>query len=116
MGLFYTTTLSHAPLLVMSFSFLKGFGVHNQAEPVLHNPLTPLGDKGVEITKPLVGFVDNIKVGVLGSLGFVLLFYTVISLMQKIERVFNYVWQIKSVAAGRRFGHGSSCRELDACI
>ena len=60
------------------------------------NLLAPLGDKGVEISERIVGFVDNVKVGVLGSLGFVLLFYTVVSLMQKIERAFNYVWQIKT--------------------
>jgi len=40
--------------------------------------------------------VDNMQVRVLGSVGFVLLFYTVLSLMQKIEMAFNEVWQISS--------------------
>src|SRR5690606_9533556 len=39
---------------------------------------------------------DNVQVGVLGSVGFVLLFYTVVSLMQKIEHAFNDVWQVGS--------------------
>lgn len=104
MSLVYTTILSLVPLLAISFSILKGFGVHNQVEPMLLNLLAPLGDKGVEITERIVGFVDNVKVGVLGSLGFVLLFYTVVSLMQKIERAFNYVWRIKSERSmGQRF-------------
>ena len=104
MSLVYTTILSLVPLLAISFSILKGFGVHNQVEPVLLNLLAPLGDKGVEISERIVGFVDNVKVGVLGSLGFVLLFYTVVSLMQKIERAFNYVWQIKTERSiGQRF-------------
>ncbi len=103
-SLVYTTILSLVPLLAISFSILKGFGVHNQVEPMLLNLLAPLGNKGVEITERIVGFVDNVKVGVLGSLGFVLLFYTVVSLMQKIERAFNYVWQIKSERSmGQRF-------------
>jgi membrane protein len=34
------------------------------------------------------------QVGVLGFVGFVMLFYTVLSLMQKIEAAFNEVWQV----------------------
>ena len=94
MGLVYTTLLAIVPLLAVSFSVLKGFGVHNQLEPIMLNVLAPLGDKGVEITRTIIGFVDNIKVGVLGSLGLVLLFYTVVSLIQKIERAFNYTWRV----------------------
>ena len=43
MGLVYTTLLSLVPLLAVSFSVLKAFGVHNQVEPALLNLLTPLG-------------------------------------------------------------------------
>ncbi len=94
MSLVYTTLLSTVPLLAVSFSVLKGFGVHNQLEPILTNLLEPLGPRGVEISRNVIGFVENIKVGVLGSLGLVFLLYTVVSLTQKIESSFNYVWQV----------------------
>ena len=94
MSLVYTTLLSMVPLLAISFSVLKGFGVHNQIEPLMLGVLEPLGDNGVEITERVREFVENIKAGVLGSLGLGLLVYTVISLMQKIERAFNYVWYV----------------------
>ena len=94
MSLVYTTLLSLVPLLAVSFSVLKGFGVHNQIEPMLLHVLEPLGNKGAEITKYIIGFVNNIKVGILGTMGIALLFYTVISLIQKIERAFNYTWKI----------------------
>jgi len=94
MGLVYTTLLAIVPLIAVSFSVLKGFGVHNQIEPALLNILEPLGDKGVEITSRIIEFVDNIKVTVLGSVGLALLFYTVVSLMQKIERAFNFTWRV----------------------
>jgi len=94
MSLVYTTLLSTVPLLAVSFSVLKGFGVHNQLEPILANVLAPLGPRGLEISSNVVGFVENIKVGVLGSLGLVFLLYTVVSLTQKIESSFNYVWQV----------------------
>jgi len=104
MRLVYTTLLSLVPLLAISFSILKGFGVHNQIEPMLLGLLEPLGSKGVEITERIIEFVDNVKVGVLGSLGFALLFYTVVSLMQKIERAFNTVWHVTQARSlGQRF-------------
>jgi membrane protein len=94
MSLVYTTLLSIVPLLAVSFSVLKGFGVHNRLEPLLYNLLLPLGPDSVEITSKIIGFVENVEVGVLGSVGFALLIYTVVSLMQKIESAFNYVWRI----------------------
>ena len=104
MSLVYTTLLSLVPLLAISFSVLKGFGVHNQIEPLLLGVLEPLGEKGVEITGRVIGFVENVKAGVLGSLGFALLIYTVISLMQKIERAFNDVWYVtRHRTLARRF-------------
>lgn len=94
MSLVYTTLLSLVPLLAVSFSVLKAFGVHNQIEPLLLNLLAPLGDQGIQITANIIGFVENMKVGVLGSLGVALLFYTVIALMQKIEGAFNHTWRV----------------------
>jgi membrane protein len=94
MSLVYTTLLSLVPLLAISFSILKGFGVHNRIEPFLQGMLEPLGEKGVEITDRIIDFVNNVQVGVLGFVGFLLLFYTVISLLQKVERSLNYIWHV----------------------
>jgi membrane protein len=95
MSLVYTTLLALVPLLAVSFSILKGFGVHNEIEPLLLNFLKPLGDRGLELGTRIIGFVDNVKAGILGSVGLALLIYTVISLLQKIERAFNYTWRVK---------------------
>ncbi|MCR4345978.1 MAG: YihY/virulence factor BrkB family protein [Sulfuricaulis sp.] len=96
MSLVYTTLLSLVPLLALAFSVLKGFGVQNQVRPALLALLAPLGEQGVEITDQVIGFVNNIQVGVLGALGLGLLIYTVITLLQKIEHAFNFVWRVKS--------------------
>ncbi|RPI35191.1 MAG: YihY/virulence factor BrkB family protein [Nitrospiraceae bacterium] len=95
MGLVYSTLLSIVPVLAISFSVLKAFGVHNQAEPYLREFLAPLGSRGDEITARIIGFVDNMRAGMLGSLGFAALLYTVISVIQKIEEAFNYIWRVK---------------------
>ena len=95
MSLVYTTLLSLVPLLAVSFSVLKAFGVHNQVEPLLNTLLLPLGEKGAEITHTIITFVDNVKVGVLGAVGLALLIYTVVSVIQKIEDAFSFIWQIR---------------------
>ncbi len=94
MGLVYTTLLSIVPLLAFSFSVLKGFGVHNNLEPMLLAFLEPLGERGAELARTTVGFVDNMRVGVLGALGLAMLIYTVVSLLKKIEMAFNYTWRV----------------------
>lgn len=101
-SLVYTTLLSLAPLLAVSFSVLTAFGVHNQMEPVLLELVAPLGKQGAEIVERIIGFVSNIKVGVLGFVGFAMLFYTVLSLLQKIEESFNYVWRVTRLRSFQR--------------
>ena len=104
MSLVYTTLLSMVPLLALSFSVLKAFGVHNRIEPMLQDLLAPLGEQGHEITGRLVEFIDHMNVGVLGSLGLALLIYTVVSLMEKIEESFNSIWHVAQLRnLGERF-------------
>ncbi len=93
MSLVYTTLLSLVPLLAVSFSVLKGFGAHDALHPLLLSALEPLGALGGEIAERIFGFVDNMRVGVLGSLGMAMLLYTVITLIGKIEQVLNYTWR-----------------------
>lgn len=95
MGLVYGTLLAIVPFLALSFSVLKSFGVHNQLEPLLQNLLlAPLGGRGQEIIDNVLGFVDNIQVRVLGAVGLGLLVFTVLSLVQKVDRAFNETWRV----------------------
>lgn len=95
-GLVYSTLLSLVPLLAVSFSVLKAFGVHNALEPFLIDIMTPLGPAAADLAQRIVGFVNNMKVGVLGFVGLGLLIYTVVSLIQKIEEAFNAIWRVRS--------------------
>jgi len=104
MSLVYTTLLSIVPLLALSFSVLKAMGAHNEIEPFLFQFLLPLGAQGQQVGENIIGFIDNIKVGVLGSVGLGLLIYTVLSLVQKIESSFNLIWHVESTRSiGERF-------------
>jgi len=96
MSLVYTTILSMVPLMAVSISVLKGFGIRGQLEPVLTNLLEPLGAQSAELSARIVGFVENMQIGVLGALGIGLLIYTSISLILKIETSFNHIWHLHS--------------------
>lgn len=94
MGLVYTTLLAIVPTMAVGFSVLKGFGLHNEIMPVLLHILEPLGAQSERIAIEFIAFVDNIDVGLLGVMGIAFLFYTILALIHKIERAFNYTWHI----------------------
>ena len=94
MSLVYTTLLSLIPLLAISFSILKGLGVHNKVEPYVRGKLDPLGKEGVDIASRIFDAVDKVQAGLLGVVSLLLLIYTAISLLQKVERALNFIWHV----------------------
>jgi membrane protein len=73
---------------------LKAFGYHRELEPVLFEFLRPLGAQGSELTTKIMEFVENVQGTLLGTIGFVFLLYTVVSLIQKIEEALNFTWHV----------------------
>jgi len=106
MSLVYTTLLSLVPLLAVSFSVLKAFGVHAKFLIVIYYFLEPLGESGIDLSMKIIGFVENVKVSVLGSIGLSALIYTVISTIQKAESALNYIWHINGTRSfSQRFSN-----------
>jgi membrane protein len=56
--------------------------------------LAPLGSQADEISSRIIGFVENVQVGVLGFVGLATLFCTVVSLLGRVEESFNHIWRI----------------------
>jgi membrane protein len=94
MSLTYSTLLSLVPFLAVMFSVLKAFGVQNALEPFLAQTLQPLGTDAAEVTSRIISFVDNLQVGILGTAGVAMLFYTVVTLVAKIEDALNRIWRL----------------------
>lgn len=94
MSLVYTTLLSIVPLLAFSFSVLKGLGVHEDLPNRLSGLLAPLGPKGAEYTEKLIEIVEGVNGKALAGIGLAFFLYTVISMVQKTEESFNYVWYV----------------------
>jgi membrane protein len=103
MSLTYSTLLSLVPFLAVTFSVLKAFGIQTRLGLLLAGALAPLGPERYEITQRIVEFVDNTQVGVLGALGIVGLFYTVISLVSNVEDAFNHIWRARRSSWAHRY-------------
>jgi membrane protein len=104
-SLVYTSLLSLVPLLALAFSLLKAFGMHNSLQPFLTTFLAPLGAEAPLLAHNIVGFVNNMRVGVLGSVGVALLLYTAVTTIQKVEESFNSLWRIpRSRGISQRVG------------
>lgn len=107
MSLVYTSLLALIPLLAVSFSVLKAFGADAYLEPIVLEILDPLGEKKESVAAFILSSVRSLDVGVLGSVGLLSLLYTSISLLEKIEESFNYIWRRRakpSVNSMRRIG------------
>jgi membrane protein len=104
MSLAYTTLLSLVPLMVFSFSVLKGLGARGDLRYLLHEFFRPLGGAATQLTESVMQFVTNMRGDVLGSLGLGFLVYTVITTIQKVEASFNFVWRVQRPRSfARRF-------------
>jgi membrane protein len=104
MSLAYTTLLSLVPLMVFSFSIMKGLGARTDLRFILHEFFRPLGNVSDELTESVLQFVANMRGDVLGAIGLAFLTYTVISTIQKVEASFNFVWRLdRPRSFARRF-------------
>jgi membrane protein len=104
MSLVYTTMLSIVPLLAFAFAVVKGLGFHRNLEPLLQRFLAPLGPRGAEITERVIGFVDNISSSTLASISMLVLLFSALSMAQKVESSFNFVWRVdRPRSFARRF-------------
>ena len=72
---------------------LKAFGYHRELEPVLAEFLSA-GERH-ECTVRFMQFVENAQTTVLGTVGFLILVYTVIVMIEKIEGALNFTWHVE---------------------
>ena len=57
--------------------------------------LRPLGDQATWSRPRSWSFVENVQSTLLGTVGFVFLLYTVISMIQKVEDALNFAWHVE---------------------
>jgi membrane protein len=103
MSLVYSTLFALVPLIAVAVAVLQVFGFQSALEPVLYEFLRPLGAQGRELAAGIMGFVENVRGSILGTVGFVFLLLTSLSMIQKVEAALNFVWHVERPRSfGRR--------------
>ncbi len=96
MGLVYTTLLSLIPLLAFALAITKAFGARNDLDAIVFEFFRPVGDVGArDLTSRVMEFVDRVSSGLVGSVGFALLLWTLIGTIKKVEDSFNFLWRVE---------------------
>jgi membrane protein len=93
-GLVYTTLLALIPAIALSFAVLKAFGAHREMAPFLMEFFRPLGESAPLVVARLMGFAERVSGGLVGVLGLVLLLWTLIGTVKKVEDSMNFVWRV----------------------
>jgi membrane protein len=96
MSLVYTTLLSIVPALAIGFAIFRAFGFDAYLQTMVTDFLAPLGEEGTAITRQIMEFVQRVNANILGTVGFLFLAYTVISLINKVEAAFNAIWRVQA--------------------
>jgi membrane protein len=96
MSLVYTTVLSLVPMLGVAFALAKGLGIQNEEEManLLQELFQPLGSSAEDLTARVIEFVENASGGTLAVISVGLLLLTTMSMAQKVENSFNFVWRV----------------------
>ncbi len=94
-ALTFNTLLSIIPMVAIAFGIAQSFGFKERMEVEIRNAL--LGHEDVmnwilEITE---NFLESSSGGFIAGVGLLILFWSVMQVLNHIEKSFNHIWQIK---------------------
>jgi len=103
----YYSLLNIVPVVAVAFAIAKGFGL----EKLIEKQILQMADKAnwqADITNQIITFshrlLEQAKGGLIAGIGVALLFWTVISILGKIEESLNDIWEVgKSRTLIRKF-------------
>lgn len=94
----YYSLLNIVPIIAVVFGVAKGFGFNKLIEKQILQ-MAQKGNWQSDVTNQLLGFshslLENVKGGIIAGVGVVFLFWTIISILGKIEGALNDVWEVR---------------------
>jgi membrane protein len=94
----YYSLLNIVPIIAVIFGVAKGFGF----DKLIEKQILQMAQKGnwqSDLTNQILGFshslLENVKGGIIAGVGVVLLFWTIISILGRIEESLNDVWEVR---------------------
>ncbi|MBP1746306.1 MAG: putative ribonuclease [Deltaproteobacteria bacterium] len=97
-ALTYYSLLSIVPVFAMAFGIAKGFGLENFIQKEIIG-IAETANWPAEIVDRILSFSHSLlgqaKGGLMAGVGFILLCWTAISILSRIEESFNHIWDVK---------------------
>lgn len=96
-ALTYYSLLSIVPVLAMAFGIAKGFGFELMLEEMLRAKFTDKKEILDQVFDFANSFLAHTQGGVVAGVGLVVLFYSVMKVLNNIELSFNQIWQVNTM-------------------
>ncbi|MFA5204646.1 MAG: YihY/virulence factor BrkB family protein [Lentisphaeria bacterium] len=95
-ALTYITLMSMVPVLALMFSVSKGLGAHEKLMEMVRGKLHDLPPQVGTFANQVFEYVDQTNFSTLGTVGLLLMLWSVVGVMGKIEGCFNDIWQVRT--------------------
>jgi membrane protein len=95
-ALTFYTLLSVIPVAAIAFAIAKGFGLDQNLEQLISKNFQTQQEVLNWLVNNAKSAIDETRGGYIAGVGMVILFWSVMALLNHIESSFNHIWQIKS--------------------
>jgi len=103
-SLTFYTLLSIVPVVAMFFGVAKGFGFEKVLERRLYENFPGQEEILVKVVNFAHSLLQETQGGIIAGIGMAVLFWSVLKVLNNIERSFNEIWEIKTGRSwGRKF-------------
>ncbi|HEX2975752.1 MAG TPA: YihY/virulence factor BrkB family protein [Bacteroidales bacterium] len=94
-ALTFYSLLSIVPLVAIAFAIAKGFGLDKNLQQLLTDNFSNQPEVLDFLLKTSKSALNATRGGYIAGVGFIILFWSVLSLLENIENSFNHIWQIR---------------------
>jgi membrane protein len=95
-ALTFYSLLSVIPVAAIAFAIAKGFGLDQNLQLLITNKFQAHQEVLNWLLKNAQNAIEETRGGYIAGVGMIILFWSVMSLLNHIESSFNHIWQIKS--------------------
>ena len=101
-ALTYFTMLSIVPIFAIAFAIARNFGFEDTLHKFITNNMQDQEEVMNWVTKMVDNLLSETREGVMAGVGGVILFWSVIQVLNNIEASFNDIWQIRKARSPMR--------------
>jgi membrane protein len=114
-ALTYFTVLSIVPIFAVAFAIARNFGFEDRMHEVIRNNMQGQEEIMNWVTNLVDTFLEKARGGILAGVGGVILFWSVIQVLNNIEASFNDIWQIRKARSFTRITKGNCFNRSSFC-